>query len=51
MEERRDKYDEGVVFTKRGICDYVEKNLAETPTEEGWTLKVNKPNDLMVWLA
>ena len=24
MEARRDKYDEGVVFSKRGIIDYIE---------------------------
>jgi hypothetical protein len=52
MESRRDKYDGDVVFTKRGIVDYVERKLAETPNEErAWTLKIDKPNDIMVWMT
>jgi hypothetical protein len=51
MESRRDKYDGEIVFSKRGIVDYVERKLAETPNEKGWTLKINKPNDIMVWLS
>jgi hypothetical protein len=53
MEKRRHEWDKGVIFTKRGIAEFVDDMILKSnPKEKGWDFKVNKEKtkEHNVWL-
>ena len=53
LEKRRSIHDDGVVFTRKGLVEFIDKMILEAdPTQKGWKSQVDKSKNFEhhVWL-